>query len=302
MNMEFKRKKRIKVDSFDKSIIILVGLGGTGARVAEIVTQILQNSPKKNKLVLIDGDYVELKNLLRQLFSSGDIGHNKATATAQKCINSNFANSLNLEKIKDLKHKPYKKLINEIKSAQQNSLDLTAAFNNKAELPSEILRTAFENVDIVSYDDFIENKEDILKFIPMGYFPIILGASDCLKLRKTLCDVMDSLNNGIYIDGGNGESTGQTVFTYKKDGEYITDNFFKVYPEMLEDLKKSKFRSEMSCAERMVSSPQTMMANILSANCIVSYVDKIFNRQSINSYAIEFNTEDMMVRPKFMYY
>lgn len=54
----------------------VIGCGGVGSRVAELLYRL------KQPIMLIDGDTLEEKNLDRQLFSTEQIGQNKAQALA----------------------------------------------------------------------------------------------------------------------------------------------------------------------------------------------------------------------------
>lgn len=64
----------------------IVGVGGTGSLLARDLPQLLLQY-RNHSMVLIDGDVVERRNLIRQRFQSGDVGMNKAIAMANK-INS----------------------------------------------------------------------------------------------------------------------------------------------------------------------------------------------------------------------
>ena len=64
------------------SQIVLVGCGGTGSEVARSVARMLydmqQSRQQTPKLLLIDPDIVEMKNVGRQLFTPADVGQFKA--------------------------------------------------------------------------------------------------------------------------------------------------------------------------------------------------------------------------------
>ena len=69
--------------------IVLVGCGGTGSHLLPNVLQYLWAQATKDKrelpeIVLVDGDSVEQKNLVRQRFTSGDLNLNKAAALARR--------------------------------------------------------------------------------------------------------------------------------------------------------------------------------------------------------------------------
>lgn len=69
-----------------KYCFYIVGIGGTGSLLARDLPQLLMSS-HGHEMVLIDGDVVERKNMIRQRFQAHDIGSNKAIALAKK-INS----------------------------------------------------------------------------------------------------------------------------------------------------------------------------------------------------------------------
>lgn len=67
--------------------VILVGCGGTGSHLAQSLARLAvhaQAAGQQVELIFIDGDTVELKNVGRQLFSTADIGMNKAQALAAR--------------------------------------------------------------------------------------------------------------------------------------------------------------------------------------------------------------------------
>ena len=65
-----------------KYVFIVVGVGGTGSLVARDLPKLLLHT--ESEMVIIDGDNVEEKNMVRQAYQSHDIGENKANALAKK--------------------------------------------------------------------------------------------------------------------------------------------------------------------------------------------------------------------------
>lgn len=57
---------------------VIIGCGGVGSWLATVL------SKTENKILLVDGDTLEKKNLDRQLFSPEDIGKNKAEALSRR--------------------------------------------------------------------------------------------------------------------------------------------------------------------------------------------------------------------------
>lgn len=66
-----------------------MGVGGTGSLVARDLPKLLIHT--NSEMVLIDGDIVEEKNMVRQAYQQHDIGENKANALAKK-INTFYGN------------------------------------------------------------------------------------------------------------------------------------------------------------------------------------------------------------------
>lgn len=65
--------------------ILIIGCGGTGGNYASMLGRYLYDNSVANQcfITLIDGDFVENKNLGRQPFSPCDIGRNKAEVMAE---------------------------------------------------------------------------------------------------------------------------------------------------------------------------------------------------------------------------
>lgn len=67
--------------------VALVGCGGTGSHIAQALARLaahLRARREDLRLIFVDGDQVEERNVGRQLFTPGDIGHNKAQVLAAR--------------------------------------------------------------------------------------------------------------------------------------------------------------------------------------------------------------------------
>ena len=138
-----------------------------------------------------------------------------------------------------------------------------------------------------------------------GYFPIILGCSDSLKLRHLLCETVRNMipiqglpSSVVYIDAGNDIDSGQAIFTYVKDEHYITKDFFEEFPNDLEDVHTAKLVTQLSCDELMNSAPQTKGANLSAACAIYSYFDDVISGRPIYTYLTQFNNRSKLVNSK----
>jgi molybdopterin/thiamine biosynthesis adenylyltransferase len=65
-----------------KYVFIIVGAGGTGSLLARDLPKLLIDTP--HKMLIIDGDHVEKKNMKRQSYQEHDIGEFKAVALSSK--------------------------------------------------------------------------------------------------------------------------------------------------------------------------------------------------------------------------
>lgn len=81
-------------------------------------------------------------------------------------------------------------------------------------------------------------------------------------------NVFQESRNIIYIDSGNGEYTGQIVCGIRKNGRTITKPVAGIYPDILQG--DEKFPTELSCAERSVSTPQSIAANLFASTIVAS--------------------------------
>lgn len=245
---------KVKVDINDNVLMIVIGVGGTGGSLAYELAHLSSISNKNIKLVFIDKDIVEAKNLVRQRFIMQDLNRYKSDVVANRC------------------KKAY-------------------------------------GVNIVSMSEYIACEEDIYSILQAhpDYTPIILGCSDSLKLRYLICQTIKNAKDYfgenkdiVYIDAGNSVNAGQIIFTYIKDGKYITPDQFEIFPQDLEDVDNAKLVTQMSCAELMVSSPQTKSANLAAATGIYSYVHDIIYENSIGTHLTQFNNKNRRIESRFI--
>lgn len=74
----------MKFDLLRPLKIVLLGAGGTGGYIAPNLYRLVYSLPRKTEIIIVDGDIVEQKNLVRQHFSPADLGRNKAQALAER--------------------------------------------------------------------------------------------------------------------------------------------------------------------------------------------------------------------------
>ena len=74
--MKFRQQRPVR--------IVMIGAGGTGGHIAPHIYRLLHTLDRPCRFLIIDGDIVEEKNLVRQNFIAADLGRNKAQVLAER--------------------------------------------------------------------------------------------------------------------------------------------------------------------------------------------------------------------------
>jgi len=178
---------------------------------------------------------------------------------------------------------------------------------NKAQVLAERYATAF-GMEVQYIPDFIESKDRLMELIKPDYYShgeysykwskglsILIGAVDNNKSRQLCHQVFREADNLIYIDSGNGEYTGQVVCGIRHKERTYYKPIGDVYPDILEST--DKFPTELSCAEASVSAPQSIVANIMAATAVISYIYNILVLGSIEVKSVTFSTKTVNLKP-----
>ena len=178
---------------------------------------------------------------------------------------------------------------------------------NKAQVLAERYATAF-GMEVQYIPEFVETedglvalvKPDIYQPSPYSYqrlesHSILIGAGDNNRSRQLCHQVFSNACDLIYIDSGNGEFTGQVVCGIRRGSKTYYKPIGEVYPDVLEDI--DKFPTELSCAEAAVSAPQSIVANIMAATAVVSYIYNILVLGSIETRSVTFSTKTVNLKP-----
>ena len=174
---------------------------------------------------------------------------------------------------------------------------------NKAQVLAERYASAF-GMGAQYIPEFIENEDRLSKLVrpDVSYsYPrwdglsILIGAVDNNRSRQLCHQVFKQAENLIYIDSGNGEYTGQVVCGIRRKGRTYYKPVGDLYPDVLAET--DKFPTELSCAEASVSAPQSIVANIMAATAVTSYVYNILVLGSIEVRSVTFSTKTVNVKP-----
>jgi molybdopterin/thiamine biosynthesis adenylyltransferase len=179
---------------------------------------------------------------------------------------------------------------------------------NKAQVLAERYASAF-GIEVHYIPDFIECGDRLAELTaPDRYqagsydyyrlengLTILIGAVDNNRSRQLCHQVFQKADNIIYIDSGNGEYTGQVVCGIRRNGRTYYKPVGDLYPDILSET--DKFSTELSCAEAAVSAPQSIVANIMAATAVVSYIYNILVLGSIEVRRVTFSTKTVNLKP-----
>ena len=182
---------------------------------------------------------------------------------------------------------------------------------NKAQVLAERYATAF-GMEVQYIPDFIENEDVLAELVkpdryqaaPYDYYrvenglSILIGAVDNNRSRQLCHKVFNKSDNLIYLDSGNGEYTGQVVCGIRRKGQTYYKPIGDIYPDVLDDT--DKFPTELSCAEAAVSAPQSIVANIMAATAVVSYIYNILILGSVEVRSVTFSTKTVNLKPNIV--
>lgn len=171
---------------------------------------------------------------------------------------------------------------------------------NKAEVMAERYSEVF-GIETEYIPDFIESEEQLCDLLdvrgrwnepkPIG---ILIGAVDNNRSRVMCHNVFQKLDDIIYIDAGNGEYTGQVVCGVKQSGQVMSKPVARVYPEILTDVEK--FPSELSCAERSVSAPQSIAANLFASTAVAAMLYYLLIEGDLKTNRMTFSSRRLLMK------
>lgn len=178
---------------------------------------------------------------------------------------------------------------------------------NKAQVLAERYASAF-GLEVSYIPEFIEDESHLAYLVQPDTFAngpysnqttdglsILIGCVDNNRSRQLCHQVFKSADNLIYIDAGNGEHTGQVVCGIRRNGRTYYKPIGDIYPDVL--LETDKFPTQLSCAEAAVSAPQSIVANIMAATAVVSYLYNILVLGSIEVRSVTFSTKTINLKP-----
>jgi len=173
---------------------------------------------------------------------------------------------------------------------------------NKAKVMAERYASVF-GMQTEYVPEFIEDENrlhDLLKPTYSNYYSvgnelnILIGAVDNNRSRQMCHKVFYDENDLVYIDSGNGEFTGQMVCGVRRSGRTVYKPVAGVYPDILAD--KELFPTELSCAERSVSAPQSISANLFASTAVVSLLYRLIILGKLDIKRLTFSSRTLSMK------
>ena len=242
--------------------IVMLGAGGTGGHIAPHLYRLLYTLNRPVRFLIADGDTVESKNLVRQNFIEADLGENKAKVLAER-----YASVFGLET----------EYIPEFIEDESRLTQLVSP------------RKLDVNIGFHHGQMYVEQPWELV---------ILIGAVDNNRSRQLCHEVFRKVSPLVYIDSGNGEHTGQVVCGIRQGKRTVFKPAGSLYPDILQE--QDKFPTELSCAEASVSAPQSIVANIMAATAVVSFVYNILVRGQLDTRSITFSTNTLNLKPNLV--
>ena len=180
---------------------------------------------------------------------------------------------------------------------------------NKAQVLAERYSRAF-GIECEYRSSFVEDEtelrqlvcpdfeKDSNKNIPETQRVILLGCVDNNKSRQMCHNVFKCCPDMVYIDSGNDEFTGQVVCGVRQSKHTTYKPVCSLYPELLKD--EDKFPSELSCAERTISAPQSVTANLFASMAMVAFLYDILICGELKTRYVTFSSKHIGMRAELV--
>jgi len=232
-----------------KEKFVVVGVGGTGSYFINNLINYL-NGKRKNtyKVVLVDGDVLEDRNLLRQGFLKKDIGKNKSKVLAERF------DKIAMEHVDIEFNDFYIRDINDLQDIIGEGYDritlVSCVDNNMARL----------RILLAQYTWFFKNNKDI---------HFIDGGNSEWEGQVIINKIEKGEEPPVIFDG-------EEMKYNDKNKTHKSEMIFKGNSNWRQSLSRGDF--ELSCDEITESAPQNILANMTSA---VSLLRRVFDRKNV---------------------
>lgn len=265
-----------------KETFLVVGAGGTGGYFIKSLLHYLStlNSSSQYNVLVVDGDVVESKNLLRQAFYSHDIGKYKAQVFKDRFTNSEgiLPPNVQIDNINGFIQSPLEVIekLSDEQYADSDTFTLVSCVDNN------LARLRMTIATYLVREKF--NKE--VRFLDSG---------NSLWEGQTLTKVLKS--NNTYLNGLLKALESETPndfmnFKLNKNSQAnILYSQFTENPNWIESLTKGEH--ELSCDEVTVSNPQNIATNQTASMVLMLALSKVQSNTYVGE--IKFDSSKNMV-------
>ena len=237
---------------------------GTEQRVAYDPTP----SSKYRSYVIVDGDHVEERNMLRQPFIQDDVGRYKAEVLAERYSEaygiSIYSKNQYIDSVEDL---------NDICKA---AVEIAANVYSGDRVVPILIGAVDNNATRKIMHDFFMSQKQII-YIDAGVDPVVGDTEE------------EKFESGY---------SGHVVCGLRIKGRTILEPVASVYPQILED--KDSLTPTQACGVTVVDYPQRMQSNETAALILHSYLNNIIFDDAILTHYTNFNAQTMTSRPTYI--
>jgi len=252
--------------------IVMVGCGGTGSHLLPnilqyAITKAAQQTVTPPCVIIIDGDGVEEKNLIRQRFTQADLGENKAIALSRR-YSAVFATKI---KAVDTYLEDSKQLIGLIKDEAPavGPIILVGAVDN-------------HRARAILWDTFLSETQREIWWVDAGneswHGQVISG-----------CRNVQTKGDSHWAAAGIGDDIASVDLPC----------FFDEYPKEFMKIGGTPTTPQNTCAAVAEEDPQTIHANSLSAQCASNIITQILEGE-VRVMGLNFDAKTGQVKAKIL--
>lgn len=277
-------------ENYIKNLFIQIGVGGTGSYLAPTLINYLQTVTKAD-MVMVDGDILEEKNLLRQGFYANEINKCKAEAVANRYGCYSEKQYTEFGEISLAFYKSFINCANDLVAIVDDYMENRIEEGNKKEI--YIISCVDNNMArlrmLVAAHILQIKYDSTVNFIDSGNAEFH-GQSLSTKLfrssRTHLADVI-SIYSKLMFENENNQSLTQNDISairkckVKSSAKNIHGSIFTTMPNWTEHLNKADF--ELSCDDLAVSNPQNIATNMMASDLLLTKIHCHVNNLNINN-------------------
>lgn len=235
---------------------MVVGVGGTGSYLVNNLLNYVGSINEKSKIVLIDGDVVEPRNLMRQGFLQMDIGKNKAEALFNRFC------KVSLQQVSLSYYPSFINSIQDISSIYQKEIE-------QEEVTDIVLLSCVDNT-MARYRLIMSQYK---LFDDTGKNVVFIDGGNTEWTGQALVNTLKADNESPVSFRNN-----KVTFTNKIKGHHLS-TIFDLSDNWQNELSRGDH--ELSCEMITENSPQNIVANMSSANGMM-YMLHMYNQEIVD--------------------